>query len=263
MSQQASISRTMARGYPGQLVGSGHKTRSMVNDKGAARAVYEITVDTVTDSATYTFTIGGFTVSYVADASATAREIVTGLIAAARANQSIMDLLAGINPNGNTKIRITAKTPGTDVTVAESDSKLSLATITANVAVEPIPFGFAVVQGTAGDRSCMLPTTTGQKFKGIVQRIHSNTDPLGLYPATKAGPQQDVSVTYEGTILAIAEQAVAPGDPVYFRHTASGALVPGGLRKDADTANADLIAGAVWDTTAAAGEVAEVVLNNP
>lgn len=138
-------------------------SRSFCNDLGTALEVIDVAIDTVTNSATYTFTINGYVVSAVADASATAAEVRDVLIAAGRAVPEL-EALCSFNPSptggATAPVRITAKSPSIDLTYADSDAKISATTITAYAAGVEIPFGRAVVRNDtiAGDRSARLPT---------------------------------------------------------------------------------------------------------
>jgi len=76
------------------------------------------------------------------------------------------------------------------------------------------------------------------------------------YPALTA-----FSVIRQGVIWVWSEQAVAPTDQVFVRHTASGNEKPGNFRKDADTANATLLQGARFMTETAAAGLVQVEIN--
>lgn len=122
-----------------------------------------------------------------------------------------------------------------------------------------LPFGLAVVQGTA-DNQVKLATATGAKFRGITVRnlsvANDTTTGLAAYAETEA-------VTYRnfGSIVVVAEVAVTRDDPVFFRHTAgAGGTVIGSLRNDADTATADQITGAYFAESAAIGDLVRLTL---
>jgi len=120
-----------------------------------------------------------------------------------------------------------------------------------------IDFGLAVVRGTADDQ-CILATATGGSFLGITTRTVAGTaDTAG---DRKYQINESVNILDEGVIYAICEDGCVPGDDVFFRHTVTGVEVLGALRTDADTADADQIPNAVWDTTTAAGEIGRVKL---
>jgi len=125
-----------------------------------------------------------------------------------------------------------------------------------------IPFGRAVVRGTA-DNQAKLPTATGQAFMGITEMTSAwseNASDLHLYDQ-----YQEMNIIDFGKIYAYTEQSVVPGDAVYFRHTAAASPlnVVGRFRKDAGGGNADLITGASWETTTAAGAIGIINLNTP
>lgn len=125
-----------------------------------------------------------------------------------------------------------------------------------------IPFGRAVVRGT-GDDQAKLPTATGQLFVGITEMTTAwaeNGSGLHLYEQYR-----EMNIIDFGSVWVYTEQAVQPGDPVYFRHTAAAAPldVVGRFRKDASGGDADLIQGATFETTTAAGGIAQIKLNAP
>ena len=96
-----------------------------------------------------------------------------------------------------------------------------------------VPFGRAVRQDAAGDRAAELPGSAGDFIVGFALQdptIEADTD------GTREYSQRDVmSILQRGSAYALPEQAVAPGDPVFFRHAAGGAgQTVGRLRMDAD-----------------------------
>jgi len=252
------------KGFPGQLVGGlyTHKTRSMVNDKGAKPKVVDVLI-TAANGTAYSYTVVGRVLNYTSSAAATKAEIRDAFVALMRADPIIMARVAP-NPSGD-NIRHTAKTPGDDFPLVESDVNLATTTVQANVTPEAIPMGRAVVRNASGssDKSAMLPTGTGQAFAGVVQRVHSNVDPSNAN-SDEVTPGSDMTVVYEGMVLVEVDQAVAPGDPAYFRFSASATEKIGVWRKDDDTTpDADLVPGAVFESTAGVGEVAVLSLNTP
>lgn len=125
-----------------------------------------------------------------------------------------------------------------------------------------IPFGRAVVRGTA-DNQCLLPTATGQDFLGFTEMTTAwaeGSSDLHLYERYR-----EANIVDFGEIWLYTEQSVVPGDPVYFRHTADTAPLDilGRVRKDASGGDADLIQGATFETTTAAGGIAKIKMNAP
>lgn len=125
-----------------------------------------------------------------------------------------------------------------------------------------IPFGRAVVRGT-GDNQTLLPSATGQAFIGITEMTSAGVEDCdGVHQYEY---QREANILDFGQIYVYTEQSVVPGDAVYFRHTADTAPldVVGRFRKDASGTDADLIQGATFETTTAAGGYAIVKLNAP
>lgn len=245
---------------------SGHEVRSFQNDKGKNRQVDTITMTSAVAATTYTFTIdlgnGPVAVSYLSGATTSLAAIRDGLIAAARAKSEFEDKVFP-NVGGASALTLTATKPGEGFTTAESDANLTLANTTPNVVTEPIPFGRAVVRGSTGVRSAILPSTTGQKFEGVVERVHSNVDPIEG-SADEVTPFSDMSVGHKGMWYVQIEEDVTPQDDVFFRHTAgAGGTQPGAWRTDADTATADQVTNARWVDNGTAGGLGLLALNEP
>lgn len=125
-----------------------------------------------------------------------------------------------------------------------------------------IAFGRAVVRGT-GDDQCVLPSATGQSFLGVT--VHT-TDGVEQADGDHLYEQyREANIIDFGGIWVYTEQSVVPGDAVYFRHTADTAPldIVGRFRKDASGGDADLIVGASFETTTAAGSYAKIKLDTP
>lgn len=211
----------------------------------------------------YTFTVNGYSVSYTRQAGDTAANVRDGLIQAFN-NVAALEGVAYASASGN-NIRITSAVPGTAITVADSDPNItSPSSVQANASTIVIPYGKAVVKRTGAgtnEQSAMLPTGASQIFLGVCEHELSEQPATGVTAGVQPGKL--FSAGHEGEWLLEPEVAVSYGDPVYFRHTANGALTPGGWRNDADTANATLVAGAQWRGTSAAGVLTPVMFNNP
>ena len=116
-----------------------------------------------------------------------------------------------------------------------------------------INFGLAVVRGT-GDDQAKLPSTTGQAFMGITEYTTAwaaNASDVHLYQENR-----EMNIVDFGRVYAICEDGCVPGDAVFYRHTTGTGTTIGAFRTDADTATADEVNGATWETTASAGGIA-------
>ncbi len=140
---------------------------------------------------------------------------------------------------------------------------LGLTGITSKVSeATDIAFGRALVRGTL-DNQCLLPSAAGQALIGISEMTTAwaeNASGLHVYEQYR-----EVNIINFGQIYAYTEESVVPGDAVYFRHTADTAPldVVGRFRKDSSGGDADLITGASWETTTAAGGIGIINLNTP
>ena len=125
--------------------------------------------------------------------------------------------------------------------------------IISKVAEGNINFGLAVVRGTS-DQQGILPSATGDEFIGV------SAYTLAAYASaddeSKIEDEKIANLLRRGYIWVKTEQAVVPGNPVFFRHTTGTGTVIGAFRKDADTAKADAIVGATFESTAAIGGIA-------
>lgn len=109
--------------------------------------------------------------------------------------------------------------------------------------VEGIGFGKVGVQGTADNQ--VVDSEVTVKFVGIA--VLDTTQPTGKYEQFS-----NVALMKKGVIVVLASVAVAVGDPVYY--------VPGtGVLTNSASGNT-LIAGAQWDTTRDASNLAALRL---
>lgn len=258
MSGQTSV-REQLSGFAGLRTGMQHKARSGCNAAGTVRKVVEFTISTAVASTAYTIVVAGQTIVYTSGATTSKPAIRDGLIAAVIAN-AIAVAVAFPNPTASDKFTLTQVQIGTDFTATEADANIATPVVLqAFAATQPIPFGYGVVLSSLGGDNVMLPTATGQKFRGVCERVHCLTDPLHSI-LDGAKPGATLSLIHEGLVWVPVDQAVAVGDPVFLRHTSG---VPGTFRMDADTANADAISGAIFETAAAAGGIAIANFNTP
>ncbi|MCC7268807.1 MAG: DUF2190 family protein [Caulobacteraceae bacterium] len=111
---------------------------------------------------------------------------------------------------------------------------------------EGIGFGKVCVQGTADNQ--VVDSEATAKFVGIaVLDPTKDGDTYAQY--------DNVAVMKKGVIVVAASEAVAPGDAVYY--------TPGtGVLSKTSTDNT-LIAGAIWETSRDAGNLAALRLNTP
>ena len=112
-----------------------------------------------------------------------------------------------------------------------------------------VGFGLAVVQG-ANDGGVIVPTVAGGVFRGLTVRDvtlpQSNADAYLQY--------DEAALMVTGVLWVTAQEAVTAGDPVSFEVTT------GQLFSTADATH-DAIPGAIWDSSAAIGELAKVRLS--
>jgi len=128
-----------------------------VNSDPQAVQTYTVVIDTVTNSATYTFTVDGETITYTADSSTSAAEIGAGLLDAVNANGHVRGMFV---PTFDTStLTLTAINPSIDVLASDSDAKLTTTETVAPAAASTVGFGLGIVDlGTTNDEGTPLGT---------------------------------------------------------------------------------------------------------
>lgn len=147
---------------------------------------------------------------------------------------------------------ITEQLPGRPGTVSTREEITPKDSYTAEGAIES---GLLVVRGTDPVKQATLPTGAtyldGRNVAGIA--LLNERKESTLHADGSA-----VAVLRNGRAYVTVQTEVTAGGPVFVR-VAAGNI--GVFRHDADTANAVQVTGAVYVTSAGAGEVAEVELN--
>lgn len=128
-------------------------------------------------------------------------------------------------------------------------------------------FGMAAVFGTNAEKQIKKAVATGEVFAGITVAAMTTEQTLvpgSISDSTGKWLQYDMVPTLrKGQIWVKVTQDVNPNDPVYFVHTNADPTKIGYFRKDADTANADLVPTGIFRTAALAGGLALVEINLP
>lgn len=134
-----------------------------------------------------------------------------------------------------------------------------------NAGTVVIPFGRVVVKGV-GDRDAVLPSGPGQIVLGITVSSQTYEQAFDANGDIGFPIDREMDVLEEGDIAVVVEEAVVPGDAVYFRHTANGAgkNVISRFRNDADANTCDQLTGVRWIKSASgAGAIAVLRINRP
>lgn len=124
-----------------------------------------------------------------------------------------------------------------------------------------VDFGKPFVAGTDKEVQVLLPSAAGQDFQGV--SVHRHNEKTRFTGAAKAQPDENLDILRGGRIFVEVEVTIVAGDAVAFRHTDNGPLLAGGWTNVVDAETEDISTIARWDTGAAAGEVAVLVLNLP
>ncbi|MBN3946460.1 MAG: hypothetical protein HWQ38_08180 [Nostoc sp. NMS7] len=146
VSGQTNFNRYMPVGLPGMMSGMGsHQTYPHTNTVSALDVVTVIPPATVDNSALYTLSVNGATVSYTTDSTATTAELGAGLYAAIQADPVVYGLVDASLNLTNSVITLTARTIDFSIlattNVADRTNDIAIAKTTTNSHNLIIPFG--------------------------------------------------------------------------------------------------------------------------
>lgn len=122
-----------------------------------------------------------------------------------------------------------------------------------------IKFGRAVMAGTEPENEVKIYAGASGVFKGVTV---FNTD-AGDLDNSQHTINDAVAVADQGVINVFVEEAVAVGDTVRIRHTASGSLVAGSFATTSDAGKTTVLSGAEYRETGASGTAIKMYLNGP
>lgn len=197
----------------------------------AVAQVETITPSTVTNSATYAFSLNGRTVTYTADSATTATEICDGL----RAALAALSPAEPVTGTGTTTLIITADQAGIPFVLVNADAKLTVVDTTASHGIEE---DLAEVRAAGAAWYATLETS---RSVNVVYRGadwtegNSSTIPTIFLPQTSEANSADVAYDDDNTdILARLKAAgftrTAPcfklNDAHYFAEAYAGRFLP-------------------------------------
>lgn len=116
-------------------------------------------------------------------------------------------------------------------------------------------FGLAVVEGTDWDQA-KVPSSAVDKFIGVSLYTTAGVVKVDGFHGYHQKHEMDI-LTF-GKIWVRTEAAVVKGDPVFFRHTATGEEVLGAFRNDDDSGDCIVVQGATFERPAEAGELSVI-----
>lgn len=255
---QTSVSDSLTKGLPGQLADIANN--EIVCAANYSKQLFKVTISA--DDTTTVVTINGtaftFTETGASELKAYIAEYLAGLV-----NASSLPVTAYYTAT-NDYFTVESNTPGTAITVVGTTSCVALELI-GNAA--DIDFGLLVVRDIMNENKARVPivatdiTTSGNVF-GITVNTHvENNYQLSGSPGYAL--DSPMSIMRKGRIYVEVEDAVVQGGVVYVRFSASGTEKLGAFRSDADTADAAILPNAIFETSAAAGEIAIVSINFP
>ena len=243
-----------AVGLPGDKYDSGFSDAiTLHNSFGQAAQVQTFTIGTAA-AGTWAVEIEGVEAAFVADGADTSATIAAGLLEAIQ-SKSVLNGLATFSQASNV-VTMASRVPNAAIAASVVSGAITLAQTVAPAAASPIPFGRAIVRVTPGDYTQegyagqgRLPSSagdiTGTQGILIAERDPTCLQPLGVtapgYPANAA-----MTAGRDGRWIVTTEVACNPGDPVYVRHTANGALNKIGAFSNASGTGLALYGKAVW-----------------
>lgn len=141
------------------------------------------------------------------------------------------------------------------------DNSPSYVSSFANGESASIPYGIALMQGTAADEA-ELPDNAGAKFLGISAFSHALEQAARQGPAV-IGVDDEFNCLRFGTVNVVVENAVAKGGKVYARITSDGGSNTqlGSIRGDDDGGRAVCLPGCEFLSSAGAGGFALVFVD--
>lgn len=256
---QSSFTDAPAIGVEGMVADQGQ--RDIVSGLSSSRKLLSIAVG-ASDSQVYSVTINGTAFTYTADGSATTAEIVVGLKTAINAGDEPV-LASGTD----TPLLLESTIDGDDGDFTYADSSGS-GTLTETELVsqnQGVDFGLFVCldeRATSDVGDVDFPVRLPRQATDITGGRALGVSVVDM--AREAGTfegQTMVPVMRKGRIYVKVEQAVAKGDPVYVRFSASGSQRLGAFRMDADSATAALLPRAAFLTPASANGLAILEIN--
>jgi len=257
-------------GFPGQNDDI-RARRRVYGNSNRSGAVKTVTVDTATDSHTYTFYINGVLVTFTAGVGTTKILIAAGIAAYINGNDFSLNNYVSAVSDGVDTVTITSSLTGEDFDLSLIDSKLSSAVVTAAGNASALNFGLIVCRSADGS-GAVVPSAVAAVAKVVnctpVQENSANYE-LGVTLANGnthiATYTSDGTATVQEIVEAIKAQLVLmlATEAAAYRVTASEDDTKVILTADTAGYDFEVIAGAggntgVWTIAEA---VANVVAN--
>lgn len=173
----------------------------------AVAQVEEILVATVTNNFNYTVTVNGETATYLSDGSATAAEIVAGLVSAINALTGAAAFTAAATSGSTDRLHITSDVAGTPFTLALGTTKLTMGQyelLTVVTATDSFEYE-VIINGQSATYTSDSSATVAEIAAGLITAINALTG----VPVTATAVSTDK----------IALTADVAADPFTFSHT--------------------------------------------
>ena len=230
---QSSMNDSLTQGLPGGLYGFNH---DIIGKNNYSKKLDQVTI-TAADLAT-TCTINGTAFTVNVGAAVLTKTALAELLAAA-INAGAEPVTAYFTAAAEL-ITVESDVVGTTTTVVGTTNCSVVAQI-GNAAA--IGFGLFVCQDLLYTDVARVPiVTTDVTNTGSPLGITVHTQAIEQFYQTDGGAgyalNAEMSICRRGMVWVTAETAMALTDSVFARFTVSGATVLGGIRNDADTANA-------------------------
>lgn len=210
-------------------------------------------------------------ITVVADSSETADEMITELVVAWNSDPVAAGIALAVDNTGDLDLDFVAVGVAFVVTVLDDTVTLTVTTPTAAGGAD-VGLAVAVAFGATDESAAALVVgSVDVDIVGMTVRnlaIQVQETPSGAIVDNQFTPGEMMSVMRQGTLIALAEDAVTKGAPVFVRKdNVSGNLVAGdpiGMpRSDVDTTSAIAMTGARFGSTTTGRGLVKIEINRP
>ena len=242
---QTKYPQTMEIAYPGKAVEI-ISAKTHLNLSGRTQQVVTLEIGDVSGDANdvFEFTLPGVgSVSYTADASPTATEIINGLMLEFNKNIDINRVFTAEKSTSPTAIILKSRILADNVTgmTFTGGANTALSNVAAGTMLD-IPYGIVLVQGPTypvfdGVGTVTAPVAANHPEVGFGIAAHGRERAAETVAALgRFRPEDPIASLDKGVIWALTEEALSPGDTPVYRHTTTAATqVPGAISKTTAT----------------------------
>lgn len=194
---RASVGQPMNNPAPGDVI------KTYYNSRPQAAQVTTVTVaSSPTSDYDYTLIIGGNSVFFSSDASATRAEVIAAMLLAIQEDPLVSGLVDATSDS--TKVTLTSRNPGFSFTATSADADLTIATTTAANTASAIPFGVAVVKipdsWSNGSEVCAIASVNDLTAQVVTIGLAGSSGEQYLLGITVEGQSYSFSIAFDTNI---------------------------------------------------------------